>query len=133
MKRLLLVLFIGGWTLQASAQTVNLSMSHNLGGPTTYVVDFMKLDSTMFWSLKLPISDIKYVYARSRDGTLFILTELPVIIDEKLLLTRKQKRSGYSFRNPKEIESIMRMEAEQAVQQYGKRGKRGVLVVKLIE
>ena len=116
---------------QMYAQNIHLSNSHNpTNKPISYIVDYLRIDSTTFFSIGLQKSDIKKVRTNVQEGVIIITTNLAVILNGELLLTTKEKKSQLSTINLDNIESIITIEKEQSIELYGKKVKNGVLVIK---
>ena len=97
-----------------------------------YVVDFLKIDSTMFVSIDIQLSDMKRGRLSKQEGEVFIIvpTNLLVVFNGELLSTKKEKKAILSTVDYKDIESIIRIDREKSVELYGKKGKNGALVIK---
>ena len=116
---------------QVYAQNIHLSNSHNsTNKPISYIVDYLRIDSTTFFFIGFQKSDIKKVRTNVQEGVIVVTTNLAVVLNSKLLSTTKEKKSQLSTINLDNIESIMKIEKEQSTELYGKKGKNGVLVIK---
>lgn len=131
MKKYILLIMVNLMT-QVYAQNVHLSNSHN---PTdksiSYIVDYLKLDSATFFSItpRLQGSDIKRVRASNHEPVIIVTTNLAVVLNDELLSITKEKKK-LSAINLTDIELIKKIEKEQSIELYGKKGKNGVLIIK---
>ena len=131
MKKVMFILTMVSLMTQVYAQNIHLSNSHNLPNkPTSYIVDYLRIDSITFFSIGLQKSDIKKVRASSQEPVIVVTTNLAVVLNGELLSTTKEKKSRLSTINLDNIESIMKIEKEQSIELYGNKGKNGVLFIK---
>ena len=117
--------------IQAQTRTVNLSRSNNPAKISDYIVDFIRLDSAIFFSIEMHGADIKKVRT-CKQGTeiiIIISTRLLVVFNGELLSSKKEK-SKLSTVNYKDIESIKKIEKNESIELYGKKGKNGALIIK---
>jgi hypothetical protein len=119
-----------GLMTQVYAQNIHLSNSHNSTDKSiSYIVDYLKIDSITFFSIGLQKSDIKKVRASSQEPVIVVTTNLAIAFNNRLLSTSKEKKK-LSTINLADIELIQKIEKEQSIELYGKKGKNGVLVIK---
>ena len=119
-----------GLTTQVYAQNIHLSNSHNPTNKSiSYIVDYLKLDSITFFSIGFQKFDIKRVRTNVQEDVIVVTTNLIVVLNDELLSTSKEKKK-LSTINLADIELIQKIEKEQSIELYGKKGKNGVLVIK---
>lgn len=116
---------------QLYAQNIHLSNSHNpTNKSTSYVIDYLKIDSVSFFSIGLQKSDIKKTHTEAYESIITITTNLAIVLNGELLSTTKEKKSKLSTISSENIESITKIDKEQSIKTYGRKGKNGVLVIK---
>ncbi len=134
MKRLLfLAIALFGFMLlsysQTNPQREIMSHSHiRVNKPITYVVDYLMLDRATFLPIELQEADVKRIRVNTQVSIVYITTTLAVVLNGELLLTQKEKEKLAAIQLA-DIELIQKIEKEQAIELYGKKGKRGVLVI----
>jgi len=129
MKKIIFILMVGFMT-QVYAQNIHLSNSHNPTGKSiSYIVDCLRLDRVTFFSIGLERSDIKRMRASNQEPMIVVTTNLAIVLNGELLSTSKEKQK-LSTIYLADIEFIQKIEKEQSIELYGKKGKNGVLVIK---
>jgi hypothetical protein len=119
-----------GLMTQVYAQNIHLSNSHNpTNKPISYIVDYLKLDSTTFFSIGLQKSNIKRVRTNVQEGIIIVTANLAIVLNGELLSTTKEKKK-LSTIYLADIELIQKIEKEQSIKLYGKKGGNGVLIIK---
>jgi hypothetical protein len=108
---------------------IRLNNSHNrVNEPIVYVVDYLMIDRATFFPIELQKVDIKRIRLGKREPVIYITTNLAVVLNDELLLTPKEKKKLAEVQLA-DIELIQKIKKEQAIGLYGKKGKRGVLLV----
>ena len=126
---LLFIILTLGLFINVHAQ-IKLARGHNpTKGRIGYIVDFLNLDSQLVQSIGFKRYDIKS--AKVRDSTIVVTTKLLIVLNGKLLATKQEKKFNLARLNKISILSILKLEKEEAEKYYGKKGKRGALVVEI--
>jgi hypothetical protein len=127
MNRLLviLVMFIG--FLNAQAQSIDLSRSHDLIKHPIYVLDYLEIDSIRFFAVEFSNKDISSTGVKG--DTIFVSTKLAIDFNGKLLINKKDKQVFFSEICKPNIKSIIKLNKEDALRKYGGIGKKGVLQI----
>jgi hypothetical protein len=102
--------------------------SHNERIEPTYSVDYLMLDKATFFSIDLQNADIKRVRLGKKEPVIYVTTNLAVVFNGELLSTPKEKEKLSTIQLA-DIELIQKIESAQAIELYGTKGKRGVLVI----
>ncbi len=105
-----------------------MSNSHNERIEPTYSVDYLMLDKATFLLIGLQKVDVKRIRLGKKEPVIYITTNLAVVLNGELLSTPKEKEKLAAIQLA-DIELIQKIEKEQAIELYGKKGKRGVLVI----
>jgi hypothetical protein len=133
MKKVVFIFLIFYLNMQICAQTkIHLNNSHNpTGKKIAFVVDGLRLDSTLFVSCQLEKSDIKNIHVDNQKPEIIVVTTLLIVLDDKFLATNEEKEK-LSIIDMNDICSILKIGKEEGLKSYGEKGKKGVLVVKTI-
>ena len=130
MKKTLIILLMFCFLPPVYSQNMQLSESHVPTNSTIgYVVDFLKLDSATFFSIgQFQRSQIKRVRTNDQNSEIIVTTRLLAVLNGELLSTTKDK-TKLSTINLDDIELITIMDKDKAIENYGKKGKNGVLYI----
>src|SRR5574344_174974 len=123
MKRIILIIAMLVGVLNVQTQTIDLSKSHNWYRDPVYVLDFMEIDSTLYYSIGLTVKDIKKI--KTKDDTIFVSTKLAIDFNGKLLEKNKDKQVSLSKIYKSNIKSIVKIGQQDALEKYGEIGKKG--------
>jgi hypothetical protein len=117
--------------MQMHAQeAIHLSKSHNpTGEQINYVVDFLQLDSSLFFSFQLQKNDIMKWEIINRKSEIIVETRLLIILDGRLLSTKKEKKKALSVIDKENIKSIKRIDEQEAIELYGTSAVNGALII----
>ena len=120
-------------------QTLNLSRSHNPSNkPIFYIIDGLKLskEKCIDAEIKLNTNNIKRLSVKKRRNAIRSEAESNIKINSKILfilnnleLDRKNKKL-LSQINEEDITLLRFLERECAINEYGKKGKHGALIIK---
>jgi hypothetical protein len=127
MKRICLIIISFGCFTNVWSQIIDLSKSQGLVKPPVYVLDFVQVDSVILVSLEIERKDIKQI--KTNGDTILVSTKLLAVLNGKILDDRDEKRECLSGIDKCDIKSIVKLDKAEAVKEYGKRGKKGVLLI----
>jgi hypothetical protein len=128
MKKIFLILVILNLKIYSYSQNIHLSDTHNpINKTITYIVDYLSVDSVIFFSIGLKKSDIKKIKIDILKNTIFVNTELAIVLNGELLLTKKDKKVKLSIINLHDLESVKKIEKKKCTKLYG---KKGALIIK---
>lgn len=129
MKNILLItlLFFG---ISLNSQTVIPIYGHGKVNPEfpVYVVDNLVINRKLVSSILIERQDIKQVKVLARDNRIVFTTKLLFVLNGKMLLGHKEKEV-LSTVNQDNIVSIYRLNSIDAKKLYGKKGKRGAIIL----
>jgi hypothetical protein len=62
-------------------------------------------------------------------SSLVITTKLLIVLDDQLLSTKKEKKMALPFVDRDKIKSITKIDKNESIRRYGKKGKYGALII----
>ncbi len=105
-----------------------------------YIVDGLKIDNEKFAEIQLCRNKVKkiridkeYVLTTSDKvyfGAIRIYTKILFIFNDSLLEHKREKIKVLSKVKQEEIKSIKKIDADKAIEKYGKAGKHGAIIIK---
>jgi hypothetical protein len=119
-------LYLNGKIIDVVTDTIQ---GQKLSNKTCFIVDNLKLDSTLFYSLNIDINDIKSYKINTTRTVVVVKIKLLIIVNGQLLSTQKDKKTVLSTIDKNQIKSIIKIDKEEAVSLYGKKGKYGALFI----
>lgn len=132
MKNKLVIILLLFCCLCNAQTTIHLNRSHNdYQKLNHFVVDYLQLDSTLFAFCKIQNEDCTSIKVIKNNFSIVIKTKLLIIVDGQLLLSPKEKKTVLSAIDKNRIKSIIKIDKQEAVSLYGKKGKNGALIITL--
>lgn len=132
MKNKLVIILLLFCCLCNAQTTIHLNRSHNgYLKLNHFVVDYLQLDSTLFVSCKIQNEDCRSIKVIKNDFSIVLKTKLLIIVDSQLLSTPKEKKTVLSAIDKSKIKSVIKIDKQEAVNLYGKKGRNGALVITL--
>lgn len=135
MKKPIIVLIALFLLVPVQAQTINLSDSHNkLPYPPLYILDGLEISSEEFVEWNLDIQCVRKIKLETTEtrrhcGIVHVYTRLLIVFNDRVLDTRKDRIKTLSNLERDSI-SIKKIDKQEAVNIYGKKGKYGALIIK---
>ena len=105
-----------------------LSYPEILNIPVIYIIDGLKISKEKFIELKLPIYTLRKLTVDKKRSEVKIKSKL-LIVHNEIKLDRKNK-TLLSQINEEDITVIRFIERENAINEYGKKGRHGALIIK---